>query len=157
MALASGLRQTLTESGLGYHTLGEWFAQLEAIDARIAAEETGDYTPVAVTATVGGLTTGLIPATAKYVTAGNGGTATFIITLPVPVVGHSVTIFNTNQLDLCTPATSNNTINGVDADNGAAQATLAAGSITRLTAVTATGWIAEHWIADGTPTKLVPA
>jgi hypothetical protein len=111
--------------------------------------------PVAVIATADGLTTGLIPATARYVTATNATDANDIITLPAPVVGHKITVFAEEAVECRTIDGSARTINGVDSD-GTNEAALPVGSITHFTAVSATAYIAEHWISDGTPTKLVP-
>ncbi len=121
----------------------------------IVLKKSSSVVATSVIATSNGLTTGLIPSTADFVVATNATDANDIITLPVPVVGKDIFVFASEACEVRTPATSGNTINGVDSD-GTNEAALVAGSCARFIAVTTTGWHAEYWIANGTPTVLIP-
>lgn len=96
----------------------------------------------AVTATVDGLTTGLIPTNSKFVTV-TSSVATKIVTLPAisaSTIGQQIKIYVVaNGYTLETPAASNNTINGVDAD-GTNQLDVAANTMLVATQVSATNW-----------------
>lgn len=97
---------------------------------------------VAVTATADGLTTGLIPADADFVSI-TSAAADNIATLPAASIGKVITGWvGANGCELRTPATSGATINDVDSD-GTNEAAIPATTLFRLTCVTATGWILE--------------
>lgn len=140
MTLRSGIRNVLQASGIGYGQTTELYTQLDTFDTQLTALETNSPTPVAVTATSDGLTTGLIPATAQYVTAASGNSA-HIVTLPAPIVGHQVRVYvGTTACMVRTVASSNVKLNGTDAD-GTNSGTLLASGLHIFTCVTATGWL----------------
>jgi len=114
----------------------------------------------AVTATADGLTTGLIDTLTtgrKFVTVTSAG-ATNAVTLPAisaETIGQEIDIFvGANGYELITPASSNNTINTVDAD-GTNQLDVAANTLLRCIQVSATGWVAFQ-IAATTITVVAP-
>ena len=119
----------------------------EIADGAVTAAKIRD-TAEARTATSDGLTTGLItsPVSAIKFVAVTSAAATDAITLPAAsaaLIG--VVLYLTvgaNGYELITPASSNNTINLVDAD-GTNQLDVAANTTVRCTCVSATGWIAE--------------
>lgn len=118
----------------------------------------GSKTSVAaLTATADGLTTGLIPAGTTFVSATSAG-ATNALTLPAIAagsIGQTIDIqVATNGYELLTPASSNNTINGVDSD-GTNQLDVAADTLLRCVQVSATGWIA-YQVAATTITVVAP-
>ena len=102
-----------------------------------------------VTATADGLTTGLItsPTSLKTFVAVTCDTATKIVTLPAATsanIGAEMYLtVGANGYELRTPASSNDTINLVDADGGTNEMAVAANTTVRCTQVSATGWIAE--------------
>lgn len=102
----------------------------------------------AVTSTADGTGTGAIAAPTSlevFVTA-TSASATNQISLPAITaasIGQKIYItVGANGYELVTPASSNNTINNVDAD-GTNQLDVAATTTVRCTQVTATGWICE--------------
>lgn len=111
----------------------------------------------AVTATVDGLTTGLIPSGANFITV-TSSVATKFVTLPAisaSTIGQTVRIYvGANGYALVTPATTNNTINTVDAD-GTNQLDVAANTMLECVQVTATGWVAFQ-VAATTITVVAP-
>lgn len=116
-------------------------------DGAVTAAKMRD-TAEARTATADGLTTGLVtsPTSAiKFVAVTSAG-ATDAITLPAASAALIGTVIyltvGANGYELLTPASGNNTINGVDAD-GTNQLDVAASTTVRCTCVSATGWIAE--------------
>ena len=119
----------------------------EIADSAVTAAKIRD-TAEARTATADGLTTGLItsPVSAIKFVAVTSGAATDAITLPAASAALIGTIIyltvGANGYELLTPASSNNTINQVDAD-GTNQLDVAASTTVRCTCVSATGWIAE--------------
>jgi len=141
MALRSGLRATLDQSGLGYKTVGEVHSQLDTHETQLALlESTG--TVAAVTATTDGLTTGLVPATASHVTVTCANSA-HIITLPTASVGKRIVVFwGATAGHVRTAATSNIKINGTDADS-AVDAVVPASHLVVFTKVGASDWITE--------------
>lgn len=96
-----------------------------------------------VTATSDGLTTGLIPATARFasVTSAN---ATDIVTLPTGVLGWDLRMWvGANGCEMRTPAASGEKVNSVDCD-GTNQAALPATTFFWLTYTgTTAGWILQ--------------
>lgn len=106
----------------------------------------------AVTATADGLTTGLIPITAKTVLI-TSGSADHIATLPGIAanalgIGHTIRgRIAATGCEIRTLASSNETINGVDAD-GTQEAALAANHGFIATVISATGWM----LIDGAAT-----
>lgn len=97
-------------------------------------------TPVAVTATADGLTTGIVAAGTAYVTITSANSA-HIVTLPVPVVGNVIRMYvGANGCEVRTVAASNVAINTVDSD-GSNQAALPATTLAVFTCVSATEWI----------------
>ena len=96
---------------------------------------------VSVTATVDGLTTGLIPSGTSFVTVTSDG-ATKVVVLPASVIGNIVWItVPATGCELQTLATTNETINTVDCD-GTNELALVAGSIYRLVCTKAITWVA---------------
>lgn len=110
-----------------------------------------------VTASTDGLTTGAIPANVGFVTV-TASAATKIVTLPAisaATIGQTVRIsVGANGYTLETPALSNNTINGVDAD-GTNQLDVAANTMLECTQVSATGWVVFQ-VAATTITVVAP-
>lgn len=103
----------------------------------------------AVTATVDGLTTGLIALGTTFVTV-TSSVATKFVTLPAAsaaTIGQTIRIsVGANGYALVTPASSNNTINTVDAD-GTNQLDVAANSLLTCVQVSATGWMVAQQTA----------
>lgn len=101
-----------------------------------------------VTSTADGLTTGLIPDHASFVTV-TSDTATKVVVLPTWVIGHVIRItVPSTGAELQTLASSNDTINAVDCD-GTNEMAMAATSIYHLECVADSTWIAYAWGADG--------
>jgi hypothetical protein len=101
-----------------------------------------------VTATADGLTTGLIPDHASFVTV-TSDNADKVVVLPAAVVGHVIRITVTaNGAELQTLAATNATINTVDCD-GANEMAMTAGSVYHLECHAADAWIAYGWGNDG--------
>ena len=99
-------------------------------------------TAVAVTATSDGLTTGLIGAGSRYVTA-TSASANDIVTLPAATVGNIITMYvGANGCEVRTPSGSNVKINNVDSD-GTNEAAIPATSLCTFTCVSSTEWILE--------------
>lgn len=99
-------------------------------------------TTVAVTATADGLTTGLIPDGAGFVSV-TSANADHIITLPVGAVGQQIRGWiGANGCEVRTVASSNDTINGQDAD-GTKEAALPATTLFKVTCVAAETWVLE--------------
>jgi hypothetical protein len=95
---------------------------------------------VSVTATADGLTTGLIPDYADYVTV-TSANADHIVTLPAPVVGKVIRGYvGANGCEIRTVASSNVNINGQDSD-GTKEAAIPATTLFELTCVASTDWI----------------
>jgi hypothetical protein len=95
------------------------------------------------TATADGTGTGAIAAGSTFVTV-TSAAATNQIGLPDidgTTVGQTIDLFvGSNGYELITPATSNDTINTVDAD-GTNQLDVAANTLLRCVQVSATGWV----------------
>jgi hypothetical protein len=108
----------------------------------ITAAADGAATVRAATATADGLTTGLLTATDGIVTI-TSVAATSWVTLPdaatVPIGKKMYLWIGANGCEVRTPATSNQTINGGDADSN--EAAMAANSMAILICVSATGWL----------------
>lgn len=100
------------------------------------------------TATAAGLTTGAItaPTTFRTIVTVTSAAATDQIALPAissSTIGQEIFLsVGANGYELITPASSNNTINLVDAD-GTNQLDVAANTTVRCTQVSATSWLAE--------------
>jgi hypothetical protein len=109
------------------------------------------------TATADGLTTGLVTSGTNFVVV-TSAAATNAITLPAAAtagIGQSIDLHvGANGYELVTPATSNNTINTVDAD-GTNQLDVAANTLLRCVQITATGW-ACYQVAATTITVVAP-
>lgn len=105
-------------------------------------------TASAVTATADGLTTGLIPSGASFVSV-TSDSADKIITLPAPTVGHVVRIATpATGCELRTVASSNVKINDVDSD-GTNELALAADSHFVCECISATEWIVRGFSNQG--------
>lgn len=117
-----------------------------AITGALTAAAGVQSAAVAVVATVGGLTTGIIPAGARFV-AVTSSNADFIVTLPTAApVGTTIDGWvGANGHEIRTTALSNETINAVDADGGAAEAAIPATTLWRAEKVSATAWILVAW------------
>lgn len=107
--------------------------------------QSGPVGSVAATATVDGLTTGLIPASASFVEVTAGGDANSIITLPAAAAVKAGKIIRgwigATGCEIRTPASSNTKINDVDGD-GTQEAALAATSFFEARFISSTvGWI----------------
>jgi hypothetical protein len=98
-------------------------------------------TATAVTATVDGLTTGLIPSNASHITV-TCDNADKIITLPAPVVGMMIRIVTpATGCELRTVASSGVKINDVNSDGTANECALVADSHFICECISATEWI----------------
>lgn len=106
-----------------------------------AADAAAALVAVPITATANGLTTGLIPATAKWIEI-TSGNADHIITLPaIADVELGAKIEGLNGGTACemrTPATSNTKINGTDGDS--LESVIAANAYICAQKISATGW-----------------
>lgn len=111
----------------------------------------------AATATADGLTTGLILDGETFVTV-TSDSATKFITLPAITsagIGQQVDLYvGATGYELVTPASSNNTINTVDADQ-TNQLDVAANTLLRCVQVSATGWYC-YQVAATTITVVAP-
>lgn len=100
----------------------------------------------AVTATADGLTTGIIKSNIDHVTV-TSDSATKAVSLPAisaSDIGKELAIFVASTgFELITEASSNDTINGTDAD-GTNQVDVAANTLLRCRVVSATGWYVFH-------------
>ena len=137
MTLRSGLRATLDQSAIGYKTVGELHAQLDTHETQLTNLEVVPAT--AVTATSDGLTTGLIPATARHISI-TSANANNIIKLPAPVVGTQIRGFvGANGCEVRAVGTSI-TVNDVivSATNEAA---VPADTMVEFTCVSSTQWL----------------
>jgi hypothetical protein len=109
------------------------------------------------TATADGLTTGLVTSGTNFVVVTSANSA-HAITLPAAAtagIGQSIDLHvGANGYELITPASSNNTINNVDAD-GTNQLDVAANTLLRCVQITATGW-ACYQVAATTITVVAP-
>lgn len=119
----------------------------EIADSAISAAKARG-TAQSVTGTDDGLTTGLITTPTSLVTfvAVTSAAGTKAVTLPAAstaLIGSVIYLtVGANGYELLTPASSNNTINQVDAD-GTNQLDVAADTTVRATCISATGWICE--------------
>lgn len=106
--------------------------------------------PVPLTATADGLTTGLIPTGARAIQV-TATDANHIITLPTPVIGQEIFLFNASGTGFELRSSSPTTI-GINGGTGsAAESALASTAIfIRAVAVSATNWVAHSYIAAGT-------
>lgn len=117
------------------------------------------FTPrvASVTATANGLTTGIIPANVDIANITSSG-ATQAVSLPAAdatTIGHSIILqVGANGYELLTEASSNDTINTVDAD-GTNQLDVAANTMAVATQVTATAWFV-YQVAATTITVVAP-
>lgn len=103
-----------------------------------------------VTATTDGLTTGLIPIGATFVSITAGADANAIVTLPASDVGARITMWiGATGCELRTPAASGATINGVDSD-GTNEAAIPASHMLIATCVAADTWILQDTTELGT-------
>ena len=112
--------------------------------------------PSAITATVDGLTTGLITDSMGFVVV-TSGNAAHIITLPAAVPGITIEGWiSTTGVVMRTPAASNVKINNVDAD-GTNSLTIAVGETFRAICVATTEWKVQRWTIAGAAAAAVPA
>jgi len=153
VALEKTLRSIVDTDTVGTVTIGI-DGDAVAIGDEFSVEGAATFTSgaqsssVAVTATTDGLTTGLIPSGARFVTV-TSSAATKVVVLPAGVVGNVVTItVPATGCELQTLAATNETINGVDCD-GANELALVAASVYQLTCVKALTWIATGTASDG--------
>ena len=120
--------------------------------------QSGSVTPIkqaaseALTATVAGLTTGAMTGNAFHAVV-TSDSAAKQVSLPASsagLIGKQFTIWvGANGFALITPASSNATINGTDAD-GTNQADIPANSLSRLTLVNTNTWLLENIGSTGT-------
>lgn len=107
--------------------------------------QTGSQT---VTATADGLTTGLIPDGASFVTVSSDN-ADKVVVLPAAVIGNVIRITSpTTGVELETLAGSNAKINNVDCD-GTNQCALTANSIYEVVCTAADYWVIYGWSSAG--------
>ncbi len=120
------------------------------------AEEVPGHYQTLVTATSDGLTTGLIPGDAQFVTV-TSANADYIVTLPAGYIGQIIRgRVGANGCELRTIASSGDTINNVDSD-GTQEAAIPTTVTFMAQKVTATGWILMTWTALGAvATAIVP-
>lgn len=109
-----------------------------------------DMPNTAVTATADGLTTGIIPDTATFVTV-TSANADHIVALPTPTPGHVVQIKNgATGYELRSSAPETVSING--GAEAAAESAIGANVLVTCTCVSATAWIAMSQGTDGAVT-----
>lgn len=136
----SGLNVTGPVSVAGATTLTGAVSVVGTLSASLGVQASAQ----AVTATVAGLTTGLVPAGARFVSV-TSADANHIVTLPAAVIGTIIDFWvGANGCEIRTPAASNVTINDVDSD-GTNELAIPATTHVRATCVTATGWIVDAW------------
>lgn len=117
---------------------------------------TGQFV-ASVTATSDGLTTGLVPIGATFVSI-TSASANNIVTLPASDVGAVIFMYvGANGCEVRTPAASGATINGVDSD-GTNEAALPATHLVMCACVADDTWIMGDWTDAGTvgATGIVP-
>jgi len=108
----------------------------------------------AVTATADGLTTGLIT-TGKTHIAITCDTATKQVTLPAALAGMTMHLsIAATGCEIITPASSNETINGVDADGGTYELAMPANSYICAECVVDGQWVAHGWALATPQTQL---
>lgn len=162
---AVGCRLTDTNTGKLYYNAGtvavpSWNSVGDIATAEIA-DGAVTYPKRSVvgtaTATADGLTTGLILPGETFVTV-TSDSATKFITLPAidsTTIGQTIDLYvGATGYELVTPATSNNTINTVDADQ-TNQLDVAANTLLRCVQVSATGWYC-YQVAATTITVVAP-
>lgn len=151
-----GARVTDLSTGTVYKNTGSVATPSFDAEDTISASEIADgaITPVksaqteAVTATVDGLTTGIISATARHVTI-TSSVSTKIVTLPASVVGKTITGYeSTNGFQLQTTASSNIKINNVDCD-GTNSFNVPGNTFFKATCVGASDWVVELFTIAG--------
>lgn len=112
-------------------------------------------TAVAVTATADGLTTGIIPAGASYVTV-TSANANHIVALPAPVVGNVIWInVGATGFELRSSAPATIAING--GAEAEAESAIAANSTVLAICISATAWKAIFLDADSDVAKVAAA
>lgn len=100
----------------------------------------GGDSPLSVTATVDGLTTGLITEGARFVSV-TSANADHIVTLPPSKIGQPIRLWvGANGFELRTPASSNATINNQDSD-GTKEAAIPANTLAEVVCVATNTWI----------------
>lgn len=148
--VSSGADANLTINAKGTGTIGIGSVSTGAVTITPATTVTGALTctagvqssAVAVTATADGLTTGIIPAGASFVSI-TSAAATNMVTLPSAVVGNIIWLYvGANGCELITPAGSNATINTVDSD-GTNQVDIPATTLLLAVCVAADTWILQ--------------
>lgn len=133
-------------------------AKLNVASVSTSAVLTGEYEgAVAVTATSDGLTTGIIPDSAKVVSV-TSANANNIVVLPTPVVGKQVLLINTSgtgfELRSSTPASiSISGGTGASAESALASTAL----LIRCVCISATAWIANSHVAASTESAVEAA
>lgn len=143
----------------GTASVASWVL-FSALGATIGASEISDaaITPAklagseSLTATADGTGTGAMTGSFSHA-AVTSAAATNQISLPASssaLIGRTFTLWvGANGFELITPASSNATINGTDAD-GTNQADIPANSLSRVTLVAANTWILENIGSTGT-------
>lgn len=112
---------------------------------------------VAVTATSDGLTTGIIPASARVVQV-TSANANHIVVLPAPVIGKELLLINVSGTGFELRSSSPTTISisgGVAADGESALASTAL--LIRVVCISATQWIANSHVAASTESAVEAA
>jgi hypothetical protein len=140
---------TLTLSGA--LTVGGTSTLTGAVTATAGVQST----PVAVTATADGLTTGIIPAGTSWATV-TSANADHIVTLPAPVVGNVIRLKNGAtgyELRSSTPASI--AING--GTGASAESAVIANQLLEARCTSATTWVISNYHTDGTESKLEAA
>lgn len=113
----------------------------------LAAIRATQYEAVTVTATADGLTTGIIPDTADFVTVVSAD-VNHIVTLPTAALGKEITIqAGATGFELRTPSPTTIGING--GVGAAAESAIAAGITTHLVSPTLTNWLGDSKTSAG--------
>jgi hypothetical protein len=133
-------------------------AKLNVASVSTSAVLTGEYDgPVAVTATSDGLTTGIIPDSAKVVQV-TSANANNIVALPTPVIGKKVKLINTSGTGFELRSSSPTTISINGGSGAAAESALASTALLiHCECISATAWIANSHVAAGTESAVEAA
>lgn len=152
---AAGAKMVDTTTGKEYYNSGTSAAPVWNSVSEVTHAESSSV--ASVTATDDGTTTGAITSGTTFATI-TSSAATKQVALPAITsagIGQQIDLYvGANGYELITPASSNNTINTVDAD-GTNQLDVAANTLLRCVQVSATGWMC-YQVAATTITVVAP-
>jgi len=110
---------------------------------------------VAVTATSDGTGTGVIPAGTSFVTV-TSASADYIVTLPAPVVGNIIYLYETtNGFELRSSTPASIAING--GSGAGAESAVTAATLVKCVCTTSTTWVCNTFGSTGTEAALEAA